>query len=763
MRGTRRAICCRHILLSALPLLCILAVATVVASPGQQVATGTINGTVLAARQGIPLVGAKVAVDGTALTDITDEHGRFVIHSVPAGDAGLTVTYLRQSYPRSEIVSVGPGQTVRISVTLPVDSVTGLERVVVTGARLALPLGEIPAPVSVVDRGDLNVLPSTNLAQVVGRLPGLYLYDVGGTGSEPAVNARGFTGGGENDYLLVIVDGVRANDLGTGRIDWREVPLTDIERVELVRGPASALYGDTAVAGVLQILTRQPATPHLTVDLSAGSFDRSGTAIRYGSGSGKWWYRTALDNGQGHGYRARSDWNQFGVTAAVGTAFDAGRWELSLRYNHDEHDLPGPLPAFLFDEDPKRSLLPFDRVDRERITAAWNVRYKAGRWTLDGTASIRHQDDNEVETVLIETNARRFRSLTAAIEHRAATYLDSAERCRLLLGVEASRGDFASRYFAVDEAGNATGILADGDGTRTSLAAYSQLDMSLAERLSLVAGVRGDYVRDAFDEVIQPTPAAAISHSALAPKVGLVWRIGADNRLYVDAARTFRVPTPSQLFDQRRIFGMSITNPGLRPQTGTSYEIGTKIAVGATSVFEISAYQIDLDNEIGFDPAIFRLRNIGQTQHRGIESSFQTDLSHGLHLGVNYTFTDAESRVPENDGAPLDNVPRHTANVALRWIGQHSSVAAAYRAVRDVTIDSAGIVSLDDYDTVDLRLRRSLGQFALELDLLNALDAQYATWGFISPMDGSSFLYPAPGRSIHVALEWDYEWARGKE
>jgi outer membrane receptor protein involved in Fe transport len=131
------------------------------------------------------------------------------------------------------------------------------ENVVGTAERAPEGRESIPAAVTVLTREDIERLPANDLGELLRYLPGFHVHFGTPFGGAPMVSARGFFGGGEAEYVQLLVDGVPVSDVESGLADWRGIRAADVERIEALRGPASALYGDTALGGVIQIFTRR--------------------------------------------------------------------------------------------------------------------------------------------------------------------------------------------------------------------------------------------------------------------------------------------------------------------------------------------------------------------------------------------------------------------------------------------------------------------------------------------------------------------------
>src|SRR4051812_44053990 len=154
------------------------------------------------------------------------------------------------------------------------------ERVVVTAERGPERRGDVPAATSLLTREEIARIPAETLTDLLAYLPGFHAYfPHPGAGTAPMVTARGFFGGGEAEYVQLRIDGVPLSYPESGVADWRRLRAADVERIEAVRGPASALYGDTALAGVVEVFTRRPPTDGVETSAAAFAGSFGGTSV----------------------------------------------------------------------------------------------------------------------------------------------------------------------------------------------------------------------------------------------------------------------------------------------------------------------------------------------------------------------------------------------------------------------------------------------------------------------------------------------------
>jgi outer membrane cobalamin receptor len=213
--------------------------------------------------------------------------------------------------------------------------------VVVTPERGEAPRTLVPASTEVLDGASLPALPSTHASEVVSLVPGFTVMRPEFHAGKPVVSARGFFGGGEADYVLMLVDGIPVADVESGLVDWSLVPLSSIRRVEAFRGPGASLYGDSAVGGVIQVLTDRSSGARGTV--SVGSFATLTADGTYG--------RRSKNNGffvSGITRRTDGGFEHSGAHQLLGAGGADGRsggfsWAATANVDTRERDDPGSL------------------------------------------------------------------------------------------------------------------------------------------------------------------------------------------------------------------------------------------------------------------------------------------------------------------------------------------------------------------------------------------------------------------------------------
>lgn len=679
---------------------------------------------------------------------------------------------------------------------VPPDTLEGtFDEVVVTAERMPVEAARAAAAVSVVTAEDLERQPLSHLADALRLTPGFAFLNGDGAGTPPAATVRGFYGGGETEYVLLLVDGRPVNDVETGVVDWELAALGTIERVEVLRGGASPLWGDGAIGAVVNVVTAGGVQP-LRASVSGGTYD---TYFAAASGGGAWRGRAVSAYGsfkQYGGFRDHAE-RQVGLAGARAELVRSSRSTLALSTHHswNDADLPGPLLGGALAEERTASspFYRFDGVEERRHRAALDGSWKAsphvaleaslfGGWrTADITRTLPLSPEFGDTQRRSLDGGRLELSLQATLGHLEQ---GSAGRlpARLVVGATGSLQTLESGYVPVLLGTVEDYLAADpgpdapaqvrGDGSRRSLAAYAQAEVEPVPPLRLVVGARLDRIGDRYDAQSEPE-SADITHTAFSPRAGLNLRWLATSRqvghLYAQATRSFKAPTLDQLFDQRLVsvpfppYAIALSNPHLAPQTGFSVEMGLRhradlVPRRLQAEATVAVYQIDMEEEIDFSIQEFAYLNLGESRHRGVEAGVSLLVGQAGRLFGTYTYQRATVENGEAAGNYLKAIPRDVWSAGASAARGAWSGSLVARGADRIWLDDANTIPLDGWAVVDARVAFRLplsGPTAtLTAEAFNLFDRAYSTTGF--PDASSSdfvYYYPAAGRQFRLGLQ----------
>ena len=671
------------------------------------------------------------------------------------------------------------------------DSARGhtLDPMVVTASRVDAPLTTSAAAVTRLSGDALRKLPVRNIADALQFVPGMLVLQGDGLGQAPRLVVRGFYGGGETDYATVLIDGVPATELATGQVNWDLVPLEAIESIEIVRGGASPLYGDAAVGGVVNLITRRDQ-PVGRWRLSGGEFGQAqGSGV---SGGSLGTHRASIfgDARRSTGYRAHEHRDGASIGGSVSLA-EAPSHSLTLStLNHwRAFDEPGPLADTSVARS-DRSATPFFQFD--------NTKERVHRLSLDGATSMSEYarlsgyltgEAARIDAVrtlplspaFADTKDRRVntdRVIGSLQSEFSGLFANVAQR--LVIGTDAATGRLASEYYNVVTGGAKTYAASPGTmgkqdskglGHRSMAAAFAHWEGTFADVLRLSLGGRMDWITDRYEPLAPSTGAATdVFRSAFSPRAGINLRYLASERqtgsLYVTAGRSFKAPTMDQLFDQRRTpvpfppFVISTSNPALEAQYGKSGEVGVyhQLSIVPDRVaarFTASAYQTDMRNELDFDLKKFKYVNLGESRHRGLETGLTLDGPSGLSAFANLTLQRITSLVARDSGHLLKAIPQRVAAAGLSHASRQSlSASLSVVHVGKSYLDDANTLTLAGHTQLDGHATYPVGRARLSIDVRNLLGAQFNSTGYPDPAGSPLvYYYPAAGRVLSVGLE----------
>lgn len=662
-----------------------------------------------------------------------------------------------------------------------------LDPIIVTAERANSTLSSSTVGVSLLTANDLRVLPNRNASSLLGLIPGMTFLDFDGLGYSPQSVTRGFYGGGEAEYVVVMLNGKPVNNLENGLINWEAITTSSATKLEVLRGGASSLYGDAAIGAVINVITQAPLETTKRIKVGTGNLGVLNAQASIMSAR----YSAVADFSTSEGFRDHSERTSSTFQGSYQLVRDSNRsLTLSGSLNHREFDTPGPLRStdITGTDDEREQSLPFFQFD-DATEKTYRVSLD-GDWEMDAgmlMASIsgHFRDLDLVRTLPLsaefaDTQQRRVDAtgLKSSVQLSSLSLPIPIENS-LTLGVDVSFGSLDTKYTHIATGGltdaylGASGdlgeLLSDGTASRTTAAGYAQLELNPTARLNLSLGARADWIEDSFDEVAgfsEAVPSA--SHSALSPKAGLNYRYSSSashvGNLYGSVSRSFKAPTLDQLYDLRAFpvpfppYSIQIANAELTPQEGTSYEIGFYHRIanpeGWSAMLSGSLYSIDMTNEIDFSFNTFSNVNIGKSSHQGVETGIKVEKANNGSVFLNYTLQDVTSEIGENKGNAVKAIPRHSFSGGV--VAQLGAVSASVvlKGMRKMYVDDSNTRELPNFATVDTRFAFTRNAYTLSLDVYNALDKEYNSTAYQDP-GGSDvlFIFPASLRTVSLGFE----------
>ena len=634
--------------------------------------------------------------------------------------------------------------------------------IIVTPERGEAPRALVPAATVVVEGETLLSLPAAHPSEIVSFLPGFNVSRPQFYAGRPVVSVRGFFGGGEAEYTLLLVDGVPVADVESGLIDWSVLPASSIRRIEAFRGPGASLYGDSAVGGVIQILTDRLN--------SGGQLTTTGGSFGTVTGDGSYGRRRPTLGFRVSGAARRTDgaFDHSGGHQLLGTGSIDGQvrgfsWRGNITGDGEKRNDPGALSSDSLNQDPYASdpLHRFDTVDRRSFSTAFTLRNATLAWRPQARVNIAVRNEDLIRTILLapglgDRRARDLSSAAVSASLEGEHTFSAARPIVLRLGLDLSRAHLDTSYRSVSEAGVVGALNSEASGWRLRSGVFASSFWEPARRVRLSGAVRWDNVGDS--EFGSASSAGSPHQRAWSPRAGIVVRLNDAGTvsLFSQVSKAFKVPTLDQLFDPRpypdfRGGTFTISNRQLIPQRAMNIEGG--ISAGTRVRLSAVAYRMVVHDEIDFDVRRFSYANIGRSRHAGLEVEAEGRWWRRVQPSISYVLSRV---VTSGDDRQLKNVPRHlfsaTANLHFP-----SAVSAyvRYHHTRGAFLDDENKYAIDGPSTLDFRLSRPIGRHTIFVDGLNVTGNRYEEYGFtLTDFRGQvvPYAYPGAPRGVRVGL-----------
>jgi iron complex outermembrane receptor protein len=633
--------------------------------------------------------------------------------------------------------------------------------VVVTASRIEEPAENVPADVTVITADDIVTAGQTTLVDALENLAGLRFRTFSGNAAQAEISMRGF---GENSFgrVLVLLDGRRLNRPDMAGINWLQIPIENIERVEVIRGGSSVLYGDNAVAGVINIITKG-GSKGLDVSTSAqyGSFNANQERAGASGSAGPWRFSGDAEHTATDGYRDRSAFRSIAAGANLGLDLGSFSSTLALSYDNLFYELPGALTKAEYETDPTQAQPGHtaDEASNQYVNADLGISLSPNdRWLLDTHLAygLKFIQNNIASFPLFSDLTLHTFALTPKVK----VDMDLLAGNRLVVGADGYYDLLNLKSFT--DMSRSTSYL-ETQVSKMSLGVYAQDELSLLKWLILSGGLRYELAQIAAKTL--KTSGANIDeqkiHQALVYDAGLLFKLSKDLRAWARYATTFRYPFVDE---QVSIYGFGTDTfyKDLRPETGYNLEAGAAYRMFKMLTISGNGFLLDMNDEITFDLTKFANVNLDKTRHFGVEAQADLVLANLLELSGNYTFTRAFFLEGANQGKTIPLVPVHqaSANVVLHLpLGFDIGGSGQYVGETYAAGDLGNTQPLvDGYFLLGafVRYRPSYlpGKLELYFGAENLLGTLYSTVAVYS--SGQVFYYPGQGRSWKIGGSYRY-------
>jgi iron complex outermembrane receptor protein len=641
----------------------------------------------------------------------------------------------------------------------PVQAYAELGPIVITPTRTEQVENKSSATVYVMTVEDIENSGAVTTSELIRGIPGVQIDDLFGNGTQVNVSVRGFSATA-NANTLVLVNGRRLNHSDTAAPDLHHVFPRDIERIEVMVGSAGTLYGDQAVGGVINIITKKSVDNFHQASVRVGSFDYSG--VEFNSSrqlSDSLGYRLSAENFETDHYRDHNAQTNTNFNGLLEYSEGSNALYLEVQAIDDELELPGALVEADYEDDPTQINPGFadDFINEE--THVYRLGYKrnlgAHDFSIDATG---RETDADVRQSFQNTPSPEDGSIDRkheAVNPKLSGVIFAAVETPYVVGIDMERTDFdleIPNQFFTSQANNEQEV--------DSL--YFQVMPRLTETLQLTFGMR----RSSLDNELHYFDALSnkvdtdVDEDITVAELGLAWFLDQQTRISIRYDENFR-------FAKIDEFSQTLAPTILDTQTGESLEVGIDLTRGNQRVI-LSVYQLELEDEIEFDPTqgpdfgfgpIGLNTNLDKTRRRGMTLSWVSQISNELRLKTELGLVEAKFESGVFDGNDISGVANEIASVRSDF--QATNFIAVYLAVNYTgpmyaqgdNANQSG--KIDSVTVINAGVGYQYKAWDLGFRVNNLADEEYAD--FITDFGFGSAYQPSPERNFMLTAGYSFE------
>lgn len=739
---------------------------------------GRVEGSIVLSASGAPLPGVQVVLEGTSIGAITDDSGHFVLARVPAGSHTLSAHFVGLR-TESRRIDVAPGDTVHVHFALLEEAIR-LQDVVVSATGERQDISEVPVSIGSIDRNTIDHAKPAHPSELMNRISGVWVNTTSGEGHMTAIRQPLTT----DPVYLFLENGVPTRSTGFFNHNaLYEINVPMAERIEVIKGPGTALYGSDAIGAVINLVTRRPTDETAArLSVEGGAFGFGRLMLGTGGTYGRHGLRADVNATKSDGWRDASRYDRQSGTL---------RWEVRLpgasrlttvaSASHIDQAPAGAsaLSREEYLENPTLNHTPisYRTVNALRLSSAFE--HVTARSLIQITPYMRR---NEME--MIPNWSLTYDPVVSSTSNYSVGVLS---RYRFDLGwmdsklitgadLEISPGTHHEITIEPERQGRQFISFSEGepiydyDVTFRQASPYVHAEISPATGLRATAGLRLDVLAYSYDNhlnVVQDGPhrrAASTTRSFLhtSPKLGVTYRLGSAGSIYASYAHAFRVPSEGQLFRQ----GASDNTFTLDPVKADNLEAGLRFGSGRRLEAELSVYRMIKTDDIVTFTAVDGLdivTNAGRTSHRGIESglTIRPLAAWTVRGNLTYAVHRFETWQPSFDldfsGNWMDSAPRIMANVIAVYEPAGfflDHVSLEWTRLGSYWMDPANTVKYEGHHLINLRGHVDLpAGFSVSARLMNVANVRFADRATYNGFRGEE-LAPGLPRALYVGMEY---------
>ncbi|QWR78217.1 TonB-dependent receptor [Candidatus Magnetomonas plexicatena] len=673
------------------------------------------------------------------------------------------------------------------------DNTTRLDEIVISATREAELQKDVPQTINVVKEGEIKSVKPSHPQEIMDRIPGVWVGVTAGEGHMTAIRQPLTT----NPVYLYLEDGIPIRSTGFFNHNaLYEMNIPQAERIEVMKGPATALYGSDAIGGTINVITKRPSlTPDVELNTEAGSF---GWYRFLGSASntfGTDGLRFDLNISHKDGFRDRTGYDRqsaslrydktIGASVSLKTVISfhdidqktggtstltKTDYENRPSYNYQTFDFR-KVKAFRYstdigielNKDSVLSFIPYVRYNRMDLLPGWGI-FKSGTKYYGYDSTTEFYSLGLMSKYRVDLPTLKTRLITGVdIDYSPGSYYERR--------IQAFKtGDQYTSYTYVTDTTNNY----DFNAIFTGVSPYIQTETTPVEKLKITAGARYDilsydYTTNLAANANRPDDTDR-SFSHLSPKIGLTYDFLKELNAFVSYKNTFRAPSATDLF--KGSSGTASTAVSLKPIKADSFEAGLRGNAGDIFTYDATLYYMEKrDDIVNYSPItnVTLRQNAGKTTHEGVEIGFGVKPLRELELSTSYSYAEHKydeyvvSKTLNYNGNEIPLAPRTIVNTRLMYrpcFLNGGGFELEWVKLGDYWMDNENTAKYSGHDLFNFRANYKINKnWTLYARVLNIFDKLYAEQASKS---GTDQPYYAPGEPRTFFAGLTYNFGGGK-
>lgn len=595
---------------------------------------------------------------------------------------------------------------------------------------------------TIIKAAQIKQMGAHNLTEILRHYAGLQVIDLYGDSSQVQLSMAGF-GSNSLSNVRVLIDGIPINNPDMGALNLNRVNISQIDHIEIYDSSSSVLYGDGAVGGVINIITKSItiSTKKIsgTIGTEVGDQGRRGVSAQLNFTQKSWNYYFSGLKKQSTGFREHSDMNLGDYEAQVTHVDQQGKFSLHLQQVNTKEDYPGSLTAEQVQTDPAQvGSYQGDFNSIENILDIFMEKKINSHWLIDNRASNRYLRGYGN----LVTNFNEKRVVQTLNPNLKGSYTLENGNLTAVTGIDLERDYYNISYNNQDD-------------KRNLAAFYGQLNFPVFPQWQLITGFR---YATAESEFIPSDNRSSLNDKAFVSTLGLSWNIEKNFRAYIQRAGSYRFPKLDEAAT------VPVSQPPLQAQTGVMYETGLDYKLSRL-VSKIDLYELAIQHEIAFNPipvpgSFFGTNtNLDPTLRRGLDLSEYFKVYESWQIGAEYAYVNGKfsTGVYSGNRIPLVAEQTFTADSTFsfnqHWSWYLASIFVGERYPGDDDSNQQAILPSTIVYNTNLNYRLQRWVFSLRLN--NITNKMYVESAFANG-DNSVAYYPAPGRNFLFSVNYEF-------